>query len=156
MKEDSELFYGVTDTPFGKSIIVAYCNTIAAWSFNTDSLDPIFSSATRCDKIAQDIANKYFADKELDFTLIGTKFQIKAWVGLIHTHSLISYSQLAENIGEPRAVRAVGTAIGRNRIAIAVPCHRIIRANGEIGNYFWGSEKKREIIDWEKANEKLR
>ena len=84
--------------------------------------------------------------------LKGTSFQLKVWNALldITLGKTKNYSDIAHQIGNPKAVRAVGTAIGKNPIAYIIPCHRVIQANGNIGNYFWGSERKKIILDWEK------
>ena len=94
--------------------------------------------------------------KENHFTLAlyGTDFQISVWRALLRIPfgSSISYSDLAQSIGREKAHRALGTAVGKNPIAILVPCHRVILASGHIGNYYWGEEKKRAILAWEQQN----
>ena len=62
-----------------------------------------------------------------------------------------SYQEVAEAIGEPTAVRAVATAIAQNPIAVLVPCHRVIHSDGTYGEYHWGRDLKRRLIEWEKA-----
>ena len=62
---------------------------------------------------------------------------------------LVSYGRLAESIGKPNASRAVGTAIGSNSLAWLIPCHRVIRETGAIGDYRWGPGRKRAMIAWE-------
>lgn len=78
----------------------------------------------------------------------GTPFQIRVWRALltIPEGSVVSYGALAKAIGSPDASRAVGTAIGSNPIAYIIPCHRVIRETGIIGNYRWGSTRKRAIL----------
>ena len=61
-----------------------------------------------------------------------------------------TYLDIAKGIGEPKAVRAVATAIAQNPIAMLIPCHRIIHSDGTIGEYHWGKELKQQLIDWEK------
>jgi AraC family transcriptional regulator of adaptative response/methylated-DNA-[protein]-cysteine methyltransferase len=83
----------------------------------------------------------------------GTDFQIKVWQALLNIplgHTL-SYGQVAEAIGHPRATRATGTAIGKNPVAWLIPCHRVIRGDGAPGNYGWGPERKLAMLAWEKA-----
>ncbi|MGA0899833.1 MAG: methylated-DNA--[protein]-cysteine S-methyltransferase [Luteolibacter sp.] len=63
--------------------------------------------------------------------------------------STLSYSDLAKKCGHPTAVRAVATAVGRNPIAIFIPCHRVLPKDGRLGNYRWGVEKKRALLEWE-------
>jgi AraC family transcriptional regulator of adaptative response/methylated-DNA-[protein]-cysteine methyltransferase len=85
--------------------------------------------------------------------LRGTNFQLKVWQALltIPPGRLANYSDLAAKIGVPRASRAVGSAVGRNPVAYLIPCHRVIRSLGVIGDYRWGRERKQAIIGWETA-----
>lgn len=85
--------------------------------------------------------------------LNGTNFQIKVWEALLQVDqgALTTYSQLADNIGNPGALRAVGTAVGQNPISFLIPCHRVIQKNGHFGNYHWGTARKKAIIGWENA-----
>jgi len=83
--------------------------------------------------------------------LKGTEFQLKVWQALlkIPTGNLSTYGSVANEIGNPNSQRAVGTAIGQNPVAYLVPCHRVIRATGELGGYMWGETRKKIIIGWE-------
>ncbi len=83
----------------------------------------------------------------------GTNFQIAVWRALlaIPEGQLASYGDVAEAVGRPRAVRAVGAAVGANPCAFLIPCHRVIRSNGEIGGYRWGLTRKQAIHAWEAA-----
>ncbi len=85
--------------------------------------------------------------------LQGTAFQIKVWEFLLSLDDgdVISYSELARAIDRPRAVRAAASACGANRIAVLVPCHRILRGDGGLGGYRWGLERKRALLDAERA-----
>lgn len=89
----------------------------------------------------------------LHLLLRGTNFQIKVWEALISIApgDAVSYRTLATLIGNPRAQRAVGSALARNRIAVLIPCHRVIRENGDIGSYRWGSERKQALLSFESA-----
>jgi AraC family transcriptional regulator of adaptative response/methylated-DNA-[protein]-cysteine methyltransferase len=89
--------------------------------------------------------------RPLSVLLRGTNFQIKVWEALMHisTGQLASYGDLAALAGAPQAARAVGTALAHNRIAVLVPCHRVIREGGQVGQYRWGSERKIALIAWE-------
>jgi AraC family transcriptional regulator, regulatory protein of adaptative response / methylated-DNA-[protein]-cysteine methyltransferase len=80
-----------------------------------------------------------------------TRFQIKVWRALIEVPegNTISYSELAKNINQPRASRAVGNAVAANPLAYLIPCHRVIRNTGVIGNYRWGQHRKKSIITFE-------
>jgi AraC family transcriptional regulator of adaptative response/methylated-DNA-[protein]-cysteine methyltransferase len=85
--------------------------------------------------------------------LIGAPFQIKVWEALlaVPTGHVTTYSAIAGRIGSPRAVRAVGTAVGRNPISWLIPCHRALRASGGLGGYHWGLPVKRAMLAWEAA-----
>ncbi|MDF0601782.1 bifunctional helix-turn-helix domain-containing protein/methylated-DNA--[protein]-cysteine S-methyltransferase [Psychromarinibacter sp. C21-152] len=85
--------------------------------------------------------------------LIGAPFQIKVWEALLSIPSgrVTTYSEIAEAIGKPRAVRAVGTAVGRNPISWLIPCHRALRKSGGLGGYHWGLPVKRALLAWESA-----
>ncbi len=92
-------------------------------------------------------------DGEARLVLIGAPFQIKVWEALlaIPTGHVTTYSEIARHIGNPRAVRAVGTAVGRNPISWLIPCHRAIRKSGGLGGYHWGLPVKRALLAWEAA-----
>ena len=85
--------------------------------------------------------------------LIGAPFQIKVWEALMAIPSghVTTYSEIAGAIGRPRAVRAVGTAVGRNPISWLIPCHRALRKSGGLGGYHWGLPVKRALLAWESA-----
>lgn len=84
---------------------------------------------------------------------IGAPFQIKVWEALLEIPSghVTTYSALAERIGHPKAVRAVGTAVGRNPISLLIPCHRALRKSGGLGGYHWGLPVKRAMLAREAA-----
>ena len=85
--------------------------------------------------------------------LIGAPFQIKVWEALLQvpTGHVTTYSEIAQTIGAPKAVRAVGTAVGRNPISWLIPCHRALRKSGDLGGYHWGLPRKRAMLAWEAA-----
>ena len=85
--------------------------------------------------------------------LIGAPFQIKVWEALLSIPSgqVTTYSEIAAAIGSPRAVRAVGTAVGRNPISWLIPCHRALAKSGKLGGYHWGLPVKRAMLAWEAA-----
>ncbi|MCR3858727.1 methylated-DNA--[protein]-cysteine S-methyltransferase, partial [Pseudomonas aeruginosa] len=85
---------------------------------------------------------------DLPLDVRGTAFQERVWQALreIPPGSTASYAQVAERIGAPRAVRAVAQACAANRIAVAIPCHRVVRRDGDISGYRWGVERKRELL----------
>ena len=85
--------------------------------------------------------------------LIGAPFQIKVWQALLTIPSghVTTYSEIARHIGHPKAVRAVGTAVGRNPISLLIPCHRALRKSGALGGYHWGLPVKRAMLAYEAA-----
>jgi AraC family transcriptional regulator of adaptative response/methylated-DNA-[protein]-cysteine methyltransferase len=89
---------------------------------------------------------------ELPLDLRGTAFQIMVWRFLLSVKPgrVVSYGELARGIGHPDAVRAAGSACGANRVAVLVPCHRALRADGSLGGYRWGLERKRALLDQER------
>lgn len=87
----------------------------------------------------------------LALDLDGSAFQMDVWTALrqIGRGETVSYRSLARRIGRPKATRAVANAVARNRIAVLVPCHRVIRSDGSLGKYRWGAERKAALLDWE-------
>ncbi len=85
--------------------------------------------------------------------LIGAPFQIKVWEALLRVPSghVTTYSDIAASIGNPKAVRAVGTAVGRNPVSWLIPCHRALRKSGALGGYHWGLPVKRAMLAFEAA-----
>jgi AraC family transcriptional regulator of adaptative response/methylated-DNA-[protein]-cysteine methyltransferase len=88
---------------------------------------------------------------DLPLDVRGTAFQIKVWRFLLSVQPgrVVSYGEIAAGIGHPDAVRAVGTACGANRLAVLIPCHRALRADGSLGGYRWGVERKRVLLEKE-------
>jgi AraC family transcriptional regulator of adaptative response/methylated-DNA-[protein]-cysteine methyltransferase len=84
----------------------------------------------------------------------GTAFQLRVWRALMQVPPgrLVTYGRLAAAIGNPTAARAVGTAVGQNSISYLIPCHRVIRETGVIGEYRWGRIRKRALLAWETAH----
>ena len=87
--------------------------------------------------------------------MIGAPFQIKVWEALLRipTGHVTTYSEIARSVGSPRAVRAVGTAVGRNPVSWLIPCHRALRKSGGLGGYHWGLPVKRAMLAWEAARQ---
>ena len=83
----------------------------------------------------------------------GTNFQIKVWEALLRLPlgSVTTYQNIAERIKNPKAMQAVGSAVGSNHIAYLIPCHRVIRKDGILGEYRWSATRKKSIIGWEMA-----
>jgi AraC family transcriptional regulator of adaptative response/methylated-DNA-[protein]-cysteine methyltransferase len=106
---------------------------------------PLFDDFLRCfsDNLSKDVV--------IPLHLRGTAFQMKVWnvLAKIPFGARLTYSEVAAMAGRPDAVRAVGTAIGRNPVAWLVPCHRVVHTGGRIGQYIWGAERKRRLLEWE-------
>jgi AraC family transcriptional regulator of adaptative response/methylated-DNA-[protein]-cysteine methyltransferase len=113
------------------------------------------------DSVAGRLAAKIFTDPSktsswpaLRAFVRATPFQVRVWRALLQvpSGSLTSYGRLAAAIGRPAAARAVGAAVGQNPLAYLIPCHRVIRETGVIGNYHWGPIRKRAMIAWESSS----
>ena len=85
--------------------------------------------------------------------MIGSDFEIRVWDALLKIPAgrACSYSDIARHLGQPKASRAVGAAVGRNPISFVVPCHRVMGKSGDVTGYHWGVTRKRAIIGWEKG-----
>jgi AraC family transcriptional regulator of adaptative response/methylated-DNA-[protein]-cysteine methyltransferase len=165
--------YGLHYTPFGECLIATtergICHLGFVQSSGGDAIDKLVADWSQAKMIedykstASLAARIFFAqhpagDRQpaspLKLHLRGTNFQIKVWEALlsIPTGSVSTYEQIAAQIGKPNAVRAVGTAVGHNPIAVLVPCHRVIRKAGEFGNYRYGSARKKALLAAEYVN----
>ena len=107
-------------------------------------------------KSTEHLINELFnpvKEKKIKLLLKGSKFQVKVWEALLKIPfgSVSTYRNIATALGQPGAVRAVGSAVGANPIAFIIPCHRVIRSEGLIGEYHWGAKRKKAMIGWEKA-----
>jgi len=96
--------------------------------------------------------------RELRLDLRGTPFQLRVWNTMLRVPhgKTCSYSDLARRVGKPRAVRAVAAACARNPVGLLVPCHRIVRQDGSLGGYYWGLDKKRQLLAHEQATRRGR
>lgn len=101
------------------------------------------------------VVDKKGADKKaaapITLHIFGSPFQQVVWQELsqIPFGALSNYQTIAENIGNPNAVRAVGSAVGANPVALFIPCHRVILSDGQHGEYHWGKKLKSTLIEWE-------
>jgi len=121
----------------------------ALWPMATMDL-PIKTTQAIADQIFSPCSNERHP---LTLGLRGTDFQLKVWKALLHIpHArTASYQEIATMAGHPTATRAVGSAVGHNPIDFIIPCHRVIRKDGQLGHYHWGPELKHAILAWEKA-----
>ena len=160
--------YGRTASPFGQTFVASTTRGICALAFVDDepegaALGDVARDWPNADLVedeheAAEIISQVFDRKEansapMSVLVRGTNFQIAVWRALlaIPEGCLASYGDVARALGRPRAVRAVGSAVGANPCAFLIPCHRVIRGNGEIGGYRWGLTRKRAINAWEAA-----
>ena len=159
--------YSFAETPFGQVMVASTDKGICHLAFVDEGeeeafgfLIQLFPNAVyeRClDQKQQDALLVFNQDwskpDEIKLHLKGTSFQLKVWETLlkIPAGGLTTYADLATKSGHEGACRAVGTAIGRNPVAFLIPCHRVIKATGDIGNYHWGEVRKEAIIGWEAA-----
>ncbi|MDK3016623.1 bifunctional helix-turn-helix domain-containing protein/methylated-DNA--[protein]-cysteine S-methyltransferase [Pseudodonghicola flavimaris] len=104
------------------------------------------------------VAAAFDQSGETALHMIGSPLQIKVWEALLRIPSghVSTYSEIAQSIGAPRAVRAVGTAVGRNPVSWLIPCHRALRKSGGLGGYHWGLPVKRAMLAYEAAREEER
>lgn len=158
--------YSFAESPFGNLLVASTKKGICYMAFDDGEANTLhnlkqkFPNATlhkKSDLIQQNalfiFQNDWSKLPEIKLHLKGTDFQLKVWETLlkIPTGRLSSYHNIAEQIGSPKASRAVGTAIGSNPVAFLIPCHRVIQSSGKIGGYMWGNTRKTAIIGWEGA-----
>lgn len=160
--------HGVGLSPFGWTWVAGHDGGIMAMAFLTSPDDALaeqallqsdWPKAVRIvdDLWVQSILDIVFGatrpDRPLALWLKGTNFQLQVWQALLDVapSEVVSYGQLAERIGRPGAARAVGTAVASNAIAWLIPCHRVIRESGVLGEYRWGRARKRLMLGWEAA-----
>lgn len=161
--EGLQIHWDWQDTPFGEALVMATARGICGIGFSAErgragtmadlrARWPKANFQQEATRIAS-LAEAAFSGGETRLHLIGAPFQIKVWEALLHVPSghVTTYSALAGAIGHPGAVRAVGTAVGRNPIGWLIPCHRALRKSGALGGYHWGLPVKRALLAWESA-----
>jgi len=160
--------FGFAESPFGEIIVARTWDGVCDLQFlDFNRMETIRELATRwgmytpttqSDVMAQTVEKVAFEglDHPLTFDVKGTEFQLKVWKELrnIPFGTTATYQQIAERIGQPKAVRAVATAIGQNPVAMLIPCHRVIHSDGTLGEYHWGRDLKKQILEWEAAKVK--
>ncbi|WP_341861028.1 bifunctional helix-turn-helix domain-containing protein/methylated-DNA--[protein]-cysteine S-methyltransferase [Gymnodinialimonas sp. 57CJ19] len=156
--------WGWFDSPFGPALVMATEKGICGIGFAAETgpeaaMDDLCSRWPNAEYVEDAASLRPMAEAafhgtgDLHLSLIGAPFQIKVWEALlsIPTGHVTTYSEIAGAIGKPRAVRAVGTAVGRNPISWLIPCHRALRKSGGLGGYHWGLPVKRAMLAWEAA-----
>ena len=157
--------YGIHPTPFGKCLIGLTERGICYLSFvqtnEGDSIDALVHDWKQASMIEDHRATApliapifdltHRGDSSLRIHLRGTNFQLKVWEALLDVPlgAVTTYGGLATRIGRPQAMRAVGTAVGHNPIAVLIPCHRVIRKAGEFGEYRYGAARKKALLAYE-------
>ena len=171
MAETLHLFLDRLPTPIGQMMLVADAAGHLRLAFFAENEDPVHRHLAYqygtgkfhlepapnphglTDAVARYFAGDLHAIDDIPVETAGTPFQREVWHALrsIPCGTTTSYGKLAEQIGHPAAVRAVGTANGANPIAVIVPCHRVIGANGSLTGYGGGIERKRWLLNHEKT-----
>ena len=162
--------FGFADSPFGKCLIGESHRGICHLSF-VESGDAIALGTLKAqwprarlqqnninaNQLADHIFHRTTAKNSsvpLRAFVRGTSFQVRVWRALMQVQSgtLVSYGGLAAALNQPTAARAVGSAVGQNPLAYLIPCHRVIRETGVIGDYRWGQVRKRAMLVWENSS----
>ena len=151
---------GICNIDVSKDSINFYKTLETEWPFSEKKYSPVENS------VRQTILTFLSSSKNLNqnnnseqiaasVMVKATEFQLKVWRALLEIPSgyLCSYSQIGAIINSPNSTRAVGNALAKNPLALLIPCHRVIRSDGKLGNYKWGKELKIKLIAWEFAKE---
>jgi len=168
------IHFGFADTPFGDCLVGESERGICHLAFvdgegHDAALDDLRNKwpeacLRRSDRIAG-IASRIFEGPRgnnkaptLRALVKGSAFQVRVWGALLRVPpgQLVTYGQLAAAIGQPRAARSVGSAVAQNTLGYLIPCHRVIRETGVIGEYRWGRVRKRAIVAWEASRRMAR
>lgn len=159
---------GFAETPFGKCLIGESSRGICHLSFVPVGDRKKGADVIRTDwpnariawnqEVAERVSSSAFirpghrsTNGTLKAIVKGTEFQVRVWRALLEipSGSLASYARIADAVCSRSAARAVGSAVGQNRLAFLIPCHRVIRETGAIGAYRWGASRKKAIVAWE-------
>jgi AraC family transcriptional regulator of adaptative response/methylated-DNA-[protein]-cysteine methyltransferase len=165
-----EIHYGFHDSPFGACLIGATARGICHLSFldhdnakrRAAFLAEFQSEWPRAtfrrdsaatERLARQIFGRGAARRAVNVLVAGTPFRLKVWQALLEIPfgRVASYRDIARAVGAPEACRAVGSAVGANPVAYLIPCHRVIRETGVVGDYRWGGERKLAMLMWEKS-----
>ncbi|MBB3457671.1 AraC family transcriptional regulator of adaptative response/methylated-DNA-[protein]-cysteine methyltransferase [Rhizobium sp. BK313] len=159
--------YGFHISPFGLALIMVTDRGLAGLAFsdsgdekacledmtcrwpNAQYVEDLQATMPYASRIFE--PSKWSSEQPLRVVLIGTDFQVRVWESLlkIPMGRAVTYSDIAKDIGQPTAMRAVGAAVGRNPVSFVVPCHRALGKNGDLTGYHWGLTRKRAMLGWE-------
>lgn len=158
------IHFGWFETPFGEALAMGsergLCGLAFADEIGRDAATadltarwPKAQYREGTERLAPWVRAAFDGKGEARLHLIGAPFQIKVWEALLRIPSghVTTYSELARACGHPLAVRATGTAVGRNPLGFLIPCHRALRKSGGLGGYHWGLPIKRAMLAWEGA-----
>ncbi len=165
-----QIKFSFKESPFGRLIVASTNKGICFIGFVEDNKDGLGQLSSRFpnartieeqdpmhDQVLSFFQQDWTQLPQIKLHLKGTDFQLKVWEALlkIPIGRLSTYGMVADGLGNPKASRAVGTAIGSNPIAYLIPCHRVIQSTGAIGGYMWNPVRKTAIIGWEYATNEL-
>lgn len=156
--------YGWFDSPFGPALSMGTDRGLCGLAFSAETgpehaMQDLTSRWPNATFIHESDAISLWTNAALGLSgetalhMIGAPFQLQVWEALLRIPSghVTTYSEIAASIGKPKAVRAVGTAVGRNPVSLLIPCHRALRKSGALGGYHWGLPVKRALLAWEAA-----
>ena len=159
--------YGLHPSPFGRALVMITDRGLAGLAFTDepdgmDAFEDMSSRWPNASYVADNAATAAYAERIFDpdrwdpkeplrIVLIGSDFQVRVWEALLRIPigCAVTYSSIAEKLGQPTASRAVGAAVGRNPISFVVPCHRALGKSGALTGYHWGLTRKRAMLGWE-------
>ena len=166
------IHYGFHPTPFGEAVLLATDRGVAGLAFvdedagqtrpqalaDMTSRWPAAAFVEDAGRTAPHVARIFEpalwrGEQPVRLVLIGTDFEVRVWEALLRIPMgrAVTYADIARHLGQPTAARAVGSAVGRNPISVVVPCHRVLRGDGNLGGYHWGLTRKRALIGWERG-----
>jgi AraC family transcriptional regulator of adaptative response/methylated-DNA-[protein]-cysteine methyltransferase len=164
--EGLQINYQFEETPFGKVLVASTAKGICFLAFVAREEESLFSLKASFPRALfrqstdaiQHQALQVFQTEgnilpQVKLHLKGTPFQVKVWEALLRIPigGVSTYARIASSIDHPRASRAVGSAVAHNPVAYLIPCHRVIRSSGVVGEYHWGAGRKAAMIGWESA-----
>ena len=157
-----DISYEYKNSPFGKALIMnskygvcglAFCDQVNEEIALADMMSRWPSATYSAENIFSDLEFKSVLEQttKINLCLIGSPLQLQVWNALlkIPAGKVTNYKTLAKHIGKPKAVRSIATAIGRNPLCWLIPCHRVLRTNGELGGYHWGLKVKTTMLRFE-------